>query len=181
MRVLLVSENRCRENMVPWPIGAACIASAASAAGHEVMGLDLMFSADAAAEVAGAIAEFSPDCVGISVRNIDNQEMKDNVFFMPAVRDVVEAARASTSAPLVLGGAGFTIFPLECLRYTGCGLGIVGEGEVSFVALLGRLESGAALDGLAGLAMVRDGRGTINPPGPPTEPAGLPGFPRCQH
>ena len=167
MRVLLISENRCRDNMVPWPIGAACMASASRAAGHEVRGLDLMFSSDAAAEVAGAIEEFSPDCVGLSVRNIDNQDMKDNEFFMPAVREIAGVVRSSTSAPLVLGGAGFTIFPLECLRYTSSELGIVGEGEDSFVELLGRLESGAGLEDVAGLALLRDGRGTLNPPGRP--------------
>ena len=167
MRVLLISENRCRDNMIPWPIGAACIASAARAAGHEVQGLDLMFSGDAAEEVAGAIEEFSPDCVGLSVRNIDNQDMKDNEFFMPAVKDIAGVVRSSTSAPLVLGGAGFTIFPLECLRYTSSELGIVGEGEDSFVELLGRLESGTSLEGVAGLARLKDGRGTVNPPGPP--------------
>jgi len=98
MRVLLISENRCRENLVPWPIGPACVATAARAAGHAVEGLDLMFSEDAAADVASAIDRFAPDCVGLSVRNIDNQDMTDNRFFMPAVRRIVEVVRSSTGA-----------------------------------------------------------------------------------
>jgi radical SAM superfamily enzyme YgiQ (UPF0313 family) len=166
MRVLLISENRCRDNLVPWPIGAACVATAARAAGHQVAGLDLMFSADAAADVESAIREFAPDCVGLSVRNIDNQEMKDNRFFMPAVREIVGVVRSSTAAPLVLGGAGFTIFPLECLRYTGAGMGIVGEGEDSFTLLLGRLATGAGIDDVPGLALAAGGRETLNPPPP---------------
>lgn len=44
MRVLLVSENRCRENLVPYPLGISCVAAATARAGHEVQGLDLMFS-----------------------------------------------------------------------------------------------------------------------------------------
>ena len=93
MRVLLISENRCRDNLVPWPIGVACMASAARSAGHQVAGLDLMFSEDPAADVARAIEEFSPQCVGLSVRNIDNQDMRDNEFFMQAVRDIVRLVR----------------------------------------------------------------------------------------
>ena len=54
MRVLLISENRCRENLVPYPLGTAYIAAAAGDAGHEVMGIDLMFSLDPISEVFGA-------------------------------------------------------------------------------------------------------------------------------
>lgn len=142
------------------------MASAARAAGHEVKGLDLMFSTDPVADVAGTIDELAPDCVGLSVRNIDNQDMKDNEFFMPAVRDIARAVRSRTAAPLVLGGAGFTIFPLECLAYTGAEMGIAGEGEGSFVALLGLLRSGADVSDLPGLATASDTRRALNPPGP---------------
>ena len=163
MKVLLISENRCRDNLVPWPIGAASIAAAAEAAGHDVEGLDLMFSQDAAADVADAVRSFQPDVVGISLRNIDNQDMHANEFFLPGVKEVVDAVTSETAAPVVLGGAGFTIFPLECLSYLAQEIGIVGEGEEAFVQLLDALEAGEDPSGVGGLAFLRDGAGRINP------------------
>jgi hypothetical protein len=74
MRVLLISENRCRENLVPYPLGTAYVAAAARDAGHEVMGIDLMFALDPVSEVRDSVRRFRPDCIGLSVRNIDNQD-----------------------------------------------------------------------------------------------------------
>jgi len=174
MKVLLISENRCRDNLIPYPLGTACIAAAAREAGHEVRGLDLMFSDDPAADVVQDIASFRPQCIGLSIRNIDNQDMREPEFYLPQVREVVEALRSETDAPVVLGGAGFSIFPLECLEYLGLEMGVVGEGEGAFVALLESLERGAVIEDLPGLALRREGRARVNPPEPYLEPQTLP-------
>lgn len=162
MRVLLISENRSRENLVPYPLGLAYIATAALQAGHDVRGIDLMFSADADSDIREAVREFEPEVVGLSVRNIDNQEKYSGEFYMPAVRRVTEAIGRETDAPVVAGGAGFTIFPLECLSYLGLELGIVGEGEVSFVRLLESLEKGSDPCIVPGVASLRSGVGNVN-------------------
>lgn len=169
MRVLLISENQCRENLIPYPLGTAWIAAVVRAAGHEVAGLDLMFSEDIAADTASSVAGFRPDCVGVSVRNIDNQDMVNEEFYLPPVREVVAAIRSETDAPVVLGGAGFSIFPLECMEYVDVGLGVAGEGEVAFPRLLECLESGADPSRLPGVAVRRDGISRLNPPGPPPD------------
>jgi radical SAM superfamily enzyme YgiQ (UPF0313 family) len=44
-------------------------------------------------------------------------------------RDLVASIRAQTTAPLVLGGSGFTIFPETMMRGLGADYGIIGEGE----------------------------------------------------
>jgi len=163
MRVILVSENRCRENLIPFPLGVACVAAAVRAAGHQVLPLDLMFSEDPAAEVAGAVEDFQPHCVGMSVRNIDNQDMHSSVFYPEQALPVVEAVRSATGAPMVLGGAGFSIFPLECLDYFGLELGVVGEAEGTFVRLLDALEKGEDPADLPGVAVRRPGLRRVNP------------------
>ncbi|WP_458011057.1 B12-binding domain-containing radical SAM protein [Candidatus Solincola sp.] len=164
MRVLLISENRCRENLVPFPLGIACIASAVQLAGHEVSCLDLMFSADPVKETLERIRDFHPECIGLSIRNIDNQDMFASEFYLPPLRELVQAMREVTDAPVVLGGAGFSIFPLECLEYLDLEMGVVGEGECTFVNLLECLENGTSFDSLPGLAVRRGGRGWVNPP-----------------
>jgi radical SAM superfamily enzyme YgiQ (UPF0313 family) len=169
MKVLLVSENRVKENLIPYPLGIACIAASAKEAGHEVMGLDLMFSEDPAQEVTSAIEDFDPDCIGIAVRNIDNQDKYQPEFYLPEVKEIVLAIKSVTEVPVILGGAGFTIFPLQCLEYLDLELGIVGEGEVSFVALLRRLERDEDIFNLPGLAYRLGGKSGVNPPGEPPE------------
>jgi radical SAM superfamily enzyme YgiQ (UPF0313 family) len=174
VRVLIVSENRCRESLIPFPLGPACVAAAAGAARHAVRGLDLMFSEDPARDVATAIEDFSPDCVGISIRNIDNQDINASVFYPEQALAIVEAVKSATRAPLVLGGPGFSIFPLECLEYFGLELGVVGEGEESFLRLLDALQAGQDPAGLPGIAVRRGGEGKVNPIGPPPDFASLP-------
>lgn len=174
MKVLLISENRCRDNLIPFPLGIACVASAAAQAGHEISCLDLMFSQDPAADTAERVRSFGPDCVGLSLRNIDNQDKYAGEFYPPAAKEVADAIRYETDAPVVLGGAGFTIFPIECLDFMDLEMGIVGEGESSFVELLGRLEGRAAVDDMPGLALRRGGAGHVNPPGPHAWPSLFP-------
>lgn len=174
MKVLLISDNRCRENLIPFPLGMACIASAVEQAGHEISCLDLMFSEDPAADTAARIRSFRPDCIGLSVRNIDNQDKYAGEFYVPAAREIADAARSETGAPIVLGGAGFTIFPLECLEFMDLEMGIVGEGERPFVELLARMEAEAPVEDTPGLALRRDGASRVNPPGPHAWPGLFP-------
>ena len=174
MKVLLISENRCRDNLVPFPLGIACVAAAARQAGHEISCLDLMFSEDPAADTVERVRAFQPECIGLSIRNIDNQDKYAGEFYLPAAKEISDAIKPETGAPVVLGGAGFTIFPLKCLDYMDLEMGIVGEGERPFVELLQRLDAGAGADDLPGLAMRRGGTGTVNPPGPHAWPGLFP-------
>ena len=164
MRVLLISENRCRENLVPFPLGLAYVAAAARQAGHEVACLDLMFSDRPVEDTLEAVRAFRPQCIGLSVRNIDNQDRHASEFYLPPVREIVSALREETASPVVLGGAGFTIFPLQCLEYLDLEMGVVGEGERTFLDLLERLEREAPVDDLPGLALRSREGGRLNPP-----------------
>ena len=108
MRVLLVSANTERINMPTLPLGLAPVATATRQSGHEVAFLDLLTEADPRSAVEKAVRTFSPQVVGISARNVDGQNMHAPQFLLERVEDVVSACRASTSAPLVLGGPGKT-------------------------------------------------------------------------
>ena len=56
-------------------------------------------------------------------------------FFLDSVREVVANCRSMCRAPVILGGAGYSIFPESALRYLGADMGIQGEGEVVFLLL----------------------------------------------
>jgi radical SAM superfamily enzyme YgiQ (UPF0313 family) len=151
MRALLISANTETINMVPLPLGLNCVAVAARNAGHDVRLLDLMGNADIRRIIRDAIQGSRPDVIGISVRNIDDQSMAEPRFLLQPVRDTVSLCRAFSDAPIVVGGAGFSIFPEAALRYLKADLGICGEGEVAFTTLLRALERGDNLMAIPGL------------------------------
>jgi radical SAM superfamily enzyme YgiQ (UPF0313 family) len=56
-----------------------------------------------------------------------------------------------SAAPVVLGGAAFSVIPQPMLDYLGAEMGIQGEGETVFPLVLGRLQAGEKLEGIPGL------------------------------
>ena len=152
MRVLLVSANQERSPDPVAPLGVCYVATATADAGHEVTVLDLCFSDAIEADVRRAIVGVAPDVIGVSLRNVDNCAWPDTVSYLPHYRRVVDACRAESAAPIVLGGSAFTTMPAHYLATLEVPYGVVGEGEVAFVELLARLATGADGGGLAGIA-----------------------------
>jgi radical SAM superfamily enzyme YgiQ (UPF0313 family) len=153
MKVLLISANSESINMVPLPLGLNCVAVATRNAGHQVELLDLMGSADHDMFVSSVINRMAPDVIGISIRNIDNQVMGETRFLLNSVRVIISTCRAYSDIPIVLGGAGFSIFPEPALLYLGADIGVCGEGEVAFPLLLDTLERGGDISGIDGICL----------------------------
>lgn len=141
--------------MIALPLGAGLVVAAAKKAGHSVGFLDLLHCVDGPVAASVAVAALRPDAIGISVRNIDDQNRDRPRFLLEQVKPVVDACRAASSVPIILGGPGFSIFPDETLKYLGADYGIAGDGEASFVELLKRLESGKDPSGIPGLHSAR--------------------------
>jgi len=151
MRVLFVSANTETVNMRALPFGLWCVATAVEQAGHQVFMVDLADHADPEAALAAALEEARPEVIGLSVRNIDDQCSAAPVFFLDRVRPVVEQCRRLSAAPVVLGGAGYSLFPVPALEFLRADFGIQGEGELAFVALLDALRRGSSLAEVPGL------------------------------
>jgi radical SAM superfamily enzyme YgiQ (UPF0313 family) len=139
MRVLLISGNREDADIRVPALGLACIAAACEQAGHEVRLLDLLIEKDPKASVEKTIGDFAPEVIGVSVRNIDDQKMRNPRFLLEQARETVAWCRGVSPAPIVLGGAGFSILPQAVLDYVGADMGIQGDGETLFCELLKRL------------------------------------------
>ena len=151
MNVLLVSSNRDESYMRTWPLGLACVAAATTRAGHRVSVLDLVNLEDPLFALKKGIDRFRPDVVAFSVRNIDDQNMEEPRFFLHEVKGIVTYCKNLTRAPVVLGGPGYSMYPVSSLEYLGADMGIQGEGETAFPALLDRMERGSELTGVPGL------------------------------
>ncbi len=151
MRVLLISANRTDINMRTVPLGLGCVAAALCASGHEVELLDLMRVEDFSCRVAQTIERFSPQVTGVSLRNIDDQNMRSPRHFLDEANDVIGEVKRFSSAPVVLGGAGYSIFPEAILEHSRADMGIQGEGEAPLRCLLERLAKNDSLAAVPGL------------------------------
>jgi len=127
MRVLMISGNREDADIRVPALGLACIAAATEAAGHEVCLQDLLIVKDPKSVVAGTLRDFWPEAIGISVRNIDDQKMKSTRFLLDQARETVSWCKEISAAPVILGGAAFSIIPQPMLDYLGADMGIQGE------------------------------------------------------
>ncbi len=137
--------------MVTIPLGLGLVAAATRNAGHEVAFLDLLNEREPDLAVHRAVEAERPEVIGISVRNIDDQVREKPRFLLEQVKPVVEACRSRTRSPIVLGGAGYSIYPDAALAYLGADLGVRGDGEAVFPALLERLEHDGDPAGLPGV------------------------------
>ncbi len=157
MRVLLVSANTELINMPVLPLGLGCIARATQEAGHEIKIMNLMVQEDVFKALGESIKEFKPEAIGISVRNIDDQVMANPRFLLEPVKSIISFCKEHTDSPIVIGGAGYSIFPQSALEYLGADMGIQGEGEKSFILLLESLQKKSDLSGIPSLYLPKKG------------------------
>lgn len=153
MKILLISANTEQINMPVLPLGVAYVGAAVQNAGHDVKILNLMMVRDIRGLLSESISGLSPDVIGISVRNIDDQVMETPNFLIDKVKTVINECRKLSDAPIVLGGAGYSIFPESALEYLRADMGIQGEGEKAFIMLLERLELKGDISKIPGLCL----------------------------
>jgi len=142
MRILLISPNT---EMLPdpvFPLGLAFLSGALEGSSHEHQVLDLCFVDDYGEALERAVTDFGPEVIGLSLRNVDNVAYPNTHSYLPFYRKVVSHLRKLTSAPIVLGGSGFSLMPRQILNDLEADYGIVGEGEIPFVGFLDQLERG---------------------------------------
>ncbi len=150
-RVLLISANTEQINMPVLPVGLAGVAASLESAGHAVKLVNLMAVENTGPVVAKSVSDFEPDAIGVSVRNIDDQAMENPKFLLDDVKRIVSECKSCSNAPVILGGAGYSIFPQSCLAFLGADMGIAGEGEKALPEILHRMEKEENLDGYPGL------------------------------
>jgi radical SAM superfamily enzyme YgiQ (UPF0313 family) len=122
------------------PLGLLSV-MAATPQRHEKLFWDLCFESDPLETIARNLREHQPDLVAIGLRNLQNMDYTDVTANLDAYRALVRTVRANSSAPIVLGGGGFSVTPKALMQDLGADYGIAGEGERSFPQLLEELES----------------------------------------
>lgn len=142
-RILLLGCNLATSPYPVFPLGLAQVAGALHAHGHEVRQIDIQSSGLPTETLLKQEVLFNPDVISISVRNIDDVDshhIEEN-WYLAQTRQVIAEVKKYFSAPIILGGAGFSLMAEKVLNFTGAELGVVGEGETAMPELVKKLEA----------------------------------------
>jgi radical SAM superfamily enzyme YgiQ (UPF0313 family) len=141
-KVLMISANLAREPYPVYPLGLTMVAESARKKGHEVFDWDHLMHKGSCEALQNFIDKQNPDFVGISLRNIDSVNFNEQKTYVPEYRELVQVIRNHTDAPIILGGAAFTIIPEAIMDSVKADYGIIGEGEIAFTELIEAIENG---------------------------------------
>jgi radical SAM superfamily enzyme YgiQ (UPF0313 family) len=161
MRISIISFNRLRDPNPVVPIGAAAVAGALRAHGDDVRLLDLCHEAAPEQAILSHLAEWEPDLVGVSLRNLDTNRPTDPQSFLEEAERFVQVIKKATSSPILLGGSGYSLFPGEVLEHLDVPYGFAGEAEESVAGLIDCIEKGAPPDGVPGACYLSSGKAVV--------------------
>ncbi|MGA1236221.1 MAG: lipid biosynthesis B12-binding/radical SAM protein [Limisphaerales bacterium] len=153
-RVLILSVNRYDFPYPVYPLGAAQVAASLRRGGHDVRLVDYNLGVP---DLGVLVGEFEPHLIGISLRNIDDALIQRREVFFEELEALCSDLHGLSSAPVVLGGSGFSIYPEVLLERSGADYGIQGEGEIPLLELLDYLERGEEVRGISGLVWRENG------------------------
>lgn len=150
-RLLFVSANRYATPYPVYPLGISYLKTYLSARLPHYQIRIFDFNLDAPGLFNEVMCEFKPDYIGLSLRNVDDVNFYSQESFINGYQAIVDTVRAATTAPLIIGGSAFSIYPRELFALFNPNFAIHGEGEESLYSLLLSLDAGnpdLAIDGL---------------------------------
>ncbi len=161
-KVVLVNPNQMKPPVAP--IALDYLAHALEENKYDVDILDLCFSTDFYRDIQEYFIRNYVVAVGFSIRNTDDAYFVSQDFFLPAYRDIINLIKMQTSAPIILGGAGFSTMPEAILNFFDVDLGIWGEGEIALPAVIDRILANKDYKNISGLVYRSQGNTYINRP-----------------
>jgi radical SAM superfamily enzyme YgiQ (UPF0313 family) len=139
-RIILINPNRMKPAV--GPVGVDYLDLPLRKAGFRPYLMDFCFQRAYREQLAESLKTLRPTAIGISIRNLDDCYFASQSFELEPARAMVRFLKTLTDSPVILGGVGYSIAPVACLRYTGADFGIWGDGEVALPHLLRAIQSG---------------------------------------
>ncbi len=139
-KVLLINTNLIKPPITP--IGLDYIGSTLQRHGFDVELLDLCFSNNIKESIRKKLKDTSFLAVGINIRNTDDCYFLSQDNFLPRIKDMIAQIRDHSDSPVIAGGGGFSVMPIQTVKYLNVDFGIAGDGEFAFPGLLKNIEEG---------------------------------------
>jgi len=157
---LLINSNTARPPVSP--VGLEYVGEALQSAGIGVEVIDLCWEQDCHQALSTGLSRLEPLAVGITFRNTDDCSSINHRSFLPWLRELVSAVKRQTTAPVILGGVGFSISPELSMKFSGADYGVAGDGEEAAILLTQRLQEGQSIADLPNLVHLHKGRLVCN-------------------
>jgi len=150
-KLLFVSANRYTNPYPVYPLGISYLYTYLSERlpHYQIKIFDFNLSTPDLFKI--CLEDFQPDYIGLSLRNVDDVNFYSQESFINGYKMIVDQVREITSAPLIIGGSAFSIYPRELFSYFSPDYGIHGEGEESLYNFLVSFDLGKpdlSIDGL---------------------------------
>lgn len=149
-----------------YPIGITTLGTIIRRSGrYAVRIFDMNMALSPYAELRRLIAEWQPDVLGISLRNLDPLGNRTTSLIVPFALTLHFLRQFALDLPLMAGGTAFTLFPERLMRdFPVITCGIVGEAEHNAVAVVDALAEGAAPPDIPGVIRRTEAGLHLNPP-----------------
>lgn len=175
MRIAFISGNQEKLPDAVIPLGLLTIL-AATPDHHTKVLWDLNFEPDIESFLAPRLRDFQPDLIAVGMRNLQNNDYSNISDNLDHYGRIFQILRAHSSAPVAIGGGGFSVMAAGLMAELKADYGIAGEGERTFNLLVASLEAGTPPAGevIAGLHYFHDGALISGPTAPRVDLATLP-------
>jgi radical SAM superfamily enzyme YgiQ (UPF0313 family) len=161
-KMILVSANRHKEPYPVYPLGISYLQSflASNMPDLKTYLFDFMTGSDD--DYIQFLKKIRPDFVGISLRNIDDVNIYRQESFIAHYKQIINNTREFSESVIIIGGAGFSIYPELLFKTLNPDFGICGEGELSLHKLISALENNQDYKNIEGLLYMEDNGLIIN-------------------
>lgn len=161
--ILLISANQHRSPYPIYPIGISYISTYLKdqLPGFNIRTFDMNFGS--LEDLGQLIDSLQPDYVGVSLRNIDGANSFDQTSFISGYEKIMIKIREHSQSPLIIGGAGFSVYAKKLFEILNPDFAVKGEGEKALTELILCLENQSDYRQIEGL-LFRSGNDIIMNP-----------------
>ena len=161
-KILLVSANKHAEPYPVYPLGISYIQTYLNETSPDLEIRLFDINLQQLSDLQNLLNTFDPGMIGISLRNVDDVNLYVKESFIEGYRKVVEITRKHSDGVIVLGGAGFSVFPELLFNKLKPDFGVFGEGEETLLQLVRALTDGNSYRGIDGLLYGRNNEVVFN-------------------
>ena len=162
-KILLVSANQLCDPYPIYPIGISYLATYLRKHLPSVETLIWDVNLHSTEMLENLLNTKKPDYIGVSIRNIDGANSLDHTSFIPDYERITTIIKNHSKAPLILGGAGFSLYAELLFQLLQADYAVKGEGEIALTELITCLENNRDFRHIEGLLYREQGKIIVNP------------------
>lgn len=139
--IIFISANQLKEPYPVYPLGISYLVSYLEEYMPDLQIHVFDFNKSGYNELIDLIHKVNPNYIGISFRNVDDVNFYAKNSYIEHYKAIVELIKKYSKAKIIIGGPGYSIFPVKMYNLLQPDFGIYGEGEISLFKLLQLIEN----------------------------------------